>query len=86
MEGCVCSFEVGQGYVHGPQSSGEDEVEAAASIHEDFTHVESSNLGFEHQRGVSWSWNSGWMILFVEANVLFRPVEVLWRRWWRCRG
>ena len=71
MEGCVCSFDVGQGYIHGPQSGGEDEFEAAASIHEDFAHVESSNLSFEHQQGVSASWNSGWMIFSIEANVLF---------------
>ena len=71
MEGCVCSFEVGQRYIHGSQGGGKYEVEAAASVHEDFTHVEPSNLGFEYQRGVSWSWNFGWMIFPVEADVLF---------------
>ena len=44
----IGSFEIGQGYVHGPQCSGEDEVEAAASIHENFAYVETSNLSLEH--------------------------------------
>ena len=48
VERGVSCFEVGQGYVHGPQRSGEDEVKAAASIHEDFAHVETSDLGFEY--------------------------------------
>ena len=45
---CIGSFEIGQRDVHGPQCSGEDEVEAAASIHEDFAHVETSILSLEH--------------------------------------
>ena len=48
VERCIGSFEIGQGYVHGSQRGGEDEVEAAALIHEDFAHVETSNSSLEH--------------------------------------
>ena len=48
MKRRIGGFEIGQRYVHGSQCTSEDEVEAAASIHENFTYVEASDLSFKH--------------------------------------
>src|SRR3954463_2873938 len=45
----VCLFQGFGRYAHDLQGAGEEEVQAASSVHEDFAHVEAANLSFDYQ-------------------------------------
>src|SRR3954447_24703053 len=46
---CVSVFaKASWGYTHDLRSVGKKEVQAASSVHENFAHVESSDLGFDY--------------------------------------
>ena len=76
-----CGREVLERYVHLADGRGEDEVETASAVHKHPAHIESSDLGVEHQRGVSGPWDAGWLIGSLEQDRHLRPVEVLGGRW-----
>jgi hypothetical protein len=49
VESGVGLLEACQGQVHGAQDAAKDEVNVVTAIHEDFAHLVSTNLNFEHQ-------------------------------------
>ena len=66
MESGFCGREVLERYVHLADGRRKDKVETASAVHEHPAHVESSDLGIEHQRRVSRTRNAEWVIGSVE--------------------
>src|SRR3954463_14479725 len=63
-------------YTHDLRSISKKKVQAASSVHENFTHVESSDLGFDYQCCVAWSRNGRRVVIPTEVDWLLGPVDV----------
>src|SRR5664279_4701090 len=70
MEGGFRRREAVEQPVHPAQGIGVDDVDAAASVHEDATHVVPADLRVKHQGCVAWPGDSSGVIIPGEGDAL----------------
>jgi hypothetical protein len=63
-----------------PEGLGVDDVEAAASVHEDLGELSVADDGVDNERVSSWARHTVGVVALVEGDGLVGPVQVDWRR------
>jgi hypothetical protein len=63
-----------------PEGLGVDDVEAAASVHEDLGKPDVADDGIDNERVLPWARHAVGVVALVEGDGLVGPVQVDWRR------
>src|SRR3954467_6845722 len=77
MEHCVGLFQAAQRDPHCCEGASEHQVDAAAAVHEDATHIEPSDLRLKHQGSMTWARDLAGVIRTTECDAGLRTAEVL---------
>jgi hypothetical protein len=80
MKGRRSGPDHGQIDLQEPEGLGIDDVEAAASVHEDLGEPDIADDGVDNERVLSWARHAVGVVALVEGDGLVGPVEVDWRR------
>jgi hypothetical protein len=74
MKGCCAGPDRGQINLQEPEGLGLDDVEAAASVHEDLGEPDVADDGVDDDRVLSWARHAVGVVALVESDGLVRPV------------